>query len=175
MNKLAVFVEGKTEQLFAEKLLLEIADRQNIHIEKCQLTGGNKYPRKRLYFRRLNDGRRYFAYIVDCHSDSTVKSDIVDNYNSLIREGYSSIIGIRDVYPIERTMIRKLKQGLISRVKTKPVTPVFILSVMEIEAWFMAEHTHFQRIHTALTIDRIKAELTFDPSQDNMELRDHPS
>jgi len=175
MNKLAVFVEGKTEQLFAEKLLLEIADKKNIHIEKCQLTGGNKYPRKRLLFRRMNDGRRYFAYIVDCRSDSTVKSDIVDNYNSLVREGYSSIIGIRDVYPIERTMIHKLRQVLGYHVKTEPVTPVFILSVMEIEAWFMAEHTHFQRIHTGLTVDRIKAELNFDPSQDNMELRDHPS
>lgn len=175
MNKIAIFVEGKTEQLFAEKLLIEIADKQSIHIEKCQLTGGNRNPRKRLHFRRLNDDRRYFAYIIDCRSDSTVKSDIVDNYSSLIREGYSSIIGIRDVYPIGRTMIQKLRLGLKYRVKTEPVTPVFILSVMEIEAWFMAEHTHFQRIHPDLTIDRIKAEFNFDPSQDNMELRDHPS
>ncbi len=73
MNKLAIFVEGKTEQLFAERLLLEIADKKNIHIEKCELTGGNRYPRKRLHFRRLNDGKKYFAYIVDCHSDSTSK------------------------------------------------------------------------------------------------------
>ncbi len=41
-----------------------------------------------------------------------VKSDIVDNYNSLIREGYSSIIGIRDVYPIERAKIEDLRRGL---------------------------------------------------------------
>lgn len=175
MNKLAVFVEGQTEQIFTEKLLIEIAGRKNIYIEKCELTGGKKYPRKRLYFRSVNNKSKYFAYIVDCKNDSTVKSDIVYNYDSLVREGYSSIIGIRDVYPIERMEIPKLKYGLSYRVKTKPIRPVFILSVMEIEAWFLAEHTHFKRIHERLTIDRIKAEMNFDPSQENMELRDRPS
>lgn len=175
MNKLAVFVEGQTEQIFTEKLLIEIAGRKNIYIEKCVLTGGKKYPRKRLYFRSVNNKRKYFAYIVDCQRDSTVKSDIVDNYNSLVSKGYSSIIGIRDVYPIERTKIPKLRYWLTYRVKTKPINPVFILSVMEIEAWFLAEHTHFQKIHVGLTLERIKAEINFDPSQENMELRDHPS
>jgi hypothetical protein len=175
MNKLAVFVEGQTEQLFTEKLLIEIAGRKNIHIEKRELTGGRKSLRQRLYFRNVDSKKKYFAYIVDCKSDSTVKSDIVDNYNSLVREGYSAIIGIRDVYPIKRAEIPKLRYRLNYLVKTKPIMPVFILSVMEIEAWFLAEHTHFQRIHEGLTIDRIKAEMNFDPSQDNMELRDSPS
>ncbi len=175
MNKLAVFVEGQTEQIFTEKLLIEIAGRKNICIEKRELTGGRKYLRKRLYFRNSDTKKKYFAYIVDCQSDSTVKSDIVDNYDSLVREGYSSIIGIRDVYPVERREIPKLRYRLNYLVKTKPIMPVFILSVMEIEAWFLAEHTHFKRIHESLTIDRIKAELNFDPSQDNMELRDRPS
>ena len=175
MNKLAVFVEGQTEQIFTEKLLIELAGRNNIYIEKSYLTGGKKYPRKGLHFKSVNNDRKYFAYIVDCQSDSTVKSDIVDNYDSLIREGYSSIVGIRDVYPIDRTEIPNLKSGLSYRVKTKPFTPVFILSVMEIEAWFLAEYTHFERIHEGLTIDRIQAEMHFDPSQENMELRDRPS
>ena len=46
---------------------------------------------------------------------------------------------------------------------------------MEIEAWFLAEHTHFQRIDPGLTIPRIIAEMGFDPSTDDMELRDHPA
>lgn len=174
MNKLAVFVEGQTEQIFVEKSLIEIAGRNNIRIEKCDLVGGRK-TRKRLHFSGVDDSRKYFAYIIDCHGDSTVKSDIVDNYDSLIREGYSSIIGIRDVYPFARAEIPKLKCGLGLYVKTKPIAPVFILSVMEIEAWFLAEHTHFQRIHRALTVDRIRTALHFDPSRDDMELREHPS
>ncbi len=39
----------------------------------------------------------------------------------------------------------------------------------------MAEHTHFQRIHPSLTNSRIKSVFNFDPSIDNMELREHPS
>jgi hypothetical protein len=83
---------------------------------------------------------------------------------------------MRDVYTnITRDDIPKLRKGLQYHVKTKPIIPVFILSIMEIEAWFLAEHTHFQRIHIRLTVDRIKEELYFDPSQDDMELREHPS
>lgn len=172
MNKLAVFVEGQTEQIFVEKLLTELAGSNNIHIDKCKLLGGY---RKVLHLSRKNTREKYFAYIIDCHGDSTVKSDIMENYDNLVTQGYHSIIGIRDVYPLSRTDIPKLRQWLYYGVKTKYVTPVFILSVMEVEAWFMAEHTHFQRIHDRLTIDRIKRELGFDPSQDNMELRDHPA
>ena len=160
MNKLAVFVEGYTEQIFVEKLLVEIAGRNNICVEKCA---------------HSDNGSKYFTYIIDCHGDSTVASGIRDNYESLAKVGYSSILGIRDVYPIERVDIPKLRRGLSYGIRTKPIVPVFILSVMEIEAWFLAEHSHFQRIHKNLTIDRIKTELSFDPSQENMELRDHPT
>lgn len=171
MNKLAVFVEGQTEQIFVEKLLIEIAGKNNIHIKLIR----GKSPRRQLYFNHADNEREYFAYVIDCHGDSTVKSYIIENYDGLVNQGYSSIIGIRDVYPIERTEIPKLRQRLFYGARTKPVVPVFILSVMEIEAWFLAEHTHFQKIHSRLTIDRIKAEFNFDPSQDNMELRDHPA
>ncbi len=175
MNKVAIFVEGQTEQIFVEKLLIEIADKKNVHITKCELTGP-KHRRKRLYFSHVDNRKKYFAHLVDCHGDSTVKSDIRENYDGLVKAGYSSIIGIRDVYPsVERAQIPDLRRGLGLYVKTKPVAPVFILSVMEIEAWFLAEYTHFKKINARLTIDRIKNELNFDPSTDDMELRDWPA
>ena len=175
MNKLAVFVEGLTEQIFAEKLLVEIAGKKDIYIEKCELTGGNKYRRKKIHFKSVNSEKIYFAYIINCRGDSTVKSDIMDNYASLVSNGYNSIIGIRDVYPIQRVDIPKLKRGIYYGVKTTPVIPIIILSVMEVEAWFLAEHTHFQRIHKNITTSRINQEFGFDPSKDDMELRDQPS
>jgi hypothetical protein len=33
---------------------------------------------------------------------------------------------------------------------------------MEVEAWFVAEHSHFQRIHPNLTPDRIRNDLNLD-------------
>lgn len=175
MNKMAVFVEGLTEQIFIEKLLIEIAGRKDIHIEKCELTGGKKCPRKKINLQNKATGKKYFAYIINCRGDSTVKSDIVDNYDSLVSSGYNSIVGIRDVFPVKRPEIPKLQRHIYFRVKIKPVAPVIILSVMEIEAWFLAEHSHFPKIHRALTAERIGQVFGFDPSRDDMQLRDQPS
>ena len=46
---------------------------------------------------------------------------------------------------------------------------------MEIEAWFVAEHTHFARLDPTLTCGRIQKAVGFDPSKDNVENIRHPS
>ncbi len=54
--------------------------------------------------------------------------------------------------------------------------PIEILfAVMETEAWFLAESSHFPRIHPSLSNMRILSEFGFNPETDNMELRDHPA
>lgn len=60
-------------------------------------------------------------------------------------------------------------------MRTVPVEVEFILAVMEIEGWFIAEHTHFQQLSNELSIERIRSEVGFDPSMDDVESRDHPS
>lgn len=178
MNKVAIFVEGQTEQVFVEQLLLEIAGKQNICIETRRGYGGKRFPRKLIMLKREIPGgdEKYLALIVNSATENRVKSDIRDNYESLVRSGYKAIIGIKDVYPdFKREDIPKLEVGLRYKMKTRPVEVMFVLAVMEIEAWFLAEYTHFKRIHARLTIDRIKNELNFDPSTDDMELRDWPS
>ena len=45
MKKLAVFVEGYTELLFIEKLILEIAGSHDIRIEQRKICGGRRVPR----------------------------------------------------------------------------------------------------------------------------------
>ena len=46
---------------------------------------------------------------------------------------------------------------------------------MEIEAWFLAEYSHFSRIHRRLTLERIEKELGFSPKSEDTQLRDHPA
>jgi len=46
---------------------------------------------------------------------------------------------------------------------------------METEAWLLAEHTHFARLHPQLSPDLIARELGFDPRNDDMQLREVPS
>jgi hypothetical protein len=101
MKKLAILVEGQTEQLFVDKLITEIAGNNSLVIESHQITSGGRSIYKWIRFAppRAGQGLGYFVLIVDCSGDSTVKSDIRDNYESLVSNGYNAVIGIRDVYP----------------------------------------------------------------------------
>jgi len=177
MNKLAIFVEGQTEQLFAEKLVLEVAGENKVRIEKRKVTGGTTCQRRMKLIEavKVDSGEEYYVLIVDCGGDDSVKSRIIEEYDSLARADYKAIIGIRDVYPIPRADIPKLVANLPLYVKTKPILVHFILAIMEIEAWFLAEHTHFERIDNRLTAAHIKANVGFDPGTDDMEQRDQPS
>ncbi len=49
-----------------------------------------------------------------------------------------------------------------------------LLAIMEIEAWFLAEVTHFEKIDNRLTLDLIKANFNFDPEKDNVQKRERP-
>ena len=46
MKRLAVFVEGQTEQLFAERLIREIAGQANIRFELRSIRGGTNARRQ---------------------------------------------------------------------------------------------------------------------------------
>jgi hypothetical protein len=55
MNKLAIFVEGQTEQLFVEKLILEVAGENNVRIEKRKVTGGTTCKRRMKLIEAVKD------------------------------------------------------------------------------------------------------------------------
>ena len=179
MRKIAIFTEGQTEQIFAEFLLREIVGTHGLVIESYTARGGGKSGARS--FRSLSlsgpsNGATHFAMIVDCGTDNRVRSDIGDQYDSLIKSGYTTIIGIRDVFP-EFTVsdIPKLRSGLNYRLKSVPIQVQFILGVMEIESWFLAEHTHFSRIDPTLTVPKIIALLGFNPELEDLQLRINPA
>ena len=178
MKKLAVFVEGQTEQIFIEKLLVEVAGKNNIAIEKRQALGGQSSKRKLKLIEASTreSGHQYFAQIVDCGSDGRVKSDIMDRYDGLVAQGFETIVGVRDVYPdIAYADIELLRSGLRRYLKTNPIEVKFVLGVMEIETWFIAEHTHLEKLDPSLTSSLVKSRLGFDPSIDDIQLRAHPT
>jgi hypothetical protein len=177
MKKMAIFVEGQTELYFVDRLLREIVDERKLQIVLIKATGGARSTRS---FEVLEDSggnteKNFYIQIINSGTDNRVGSDIRDSYESLVRGGYSFIIGIRDVYPIPVTDIARLRIGLRYRLKTNPISVLFALGVMEVEAWFLAEHTHFQRVHPNLTVERINTELGFDPSTEDMQIRMHPA
>jgi len=178
MNRLAVFVEGYTEVLFAEKLIEEIAGKSKVKIELREIRGGSATRRTMglLKAARPDTGQQYFVLLVDCGGDDLVKTRILEEHALLTKKGYSKIIGIRDVRPkFTYADIPKLEANLPKYVKTSLIPVEFILSIMEIEAWFLAETTHYPRIDPFITVAAIKAALGFDPENDDMEQRLAPA
>lgn len=178
MDRLAVFVEGYTEVLFVDKLIEEIAGRGNVLIEHRKIWGGSKTRRRTRVVRaaKLDTGQKYYVLIIDCGGDDQVKDRILEEHENFTRKGYLRIIGLRDVRPdFTYQDIPRLEANLPRKVKTSLIPVQFILSIMEIEAWFLAETTHYPKIHPSITVQAIRARLGFDPENDDIERRDAPA
>lgn len=178
MNKLAIFVEGTTEQIFAEKLVQYLGKRQRLGIRVERMHGGRRSVGRaisEIQGTSETGDHEYFVLIVDCGQDERVTSDIRERYDALIASDYRIIVGIRDVHPHARDDISRLRRAVASVLPSRPIQPLLVLGIMEAETWFLAEYTHFPRIHAALTLDRIERECGFNPQRDDMQLRDQPS
>jgi len=177
VKKLAIFVEGLTEQLFVDRFVTAIAGEQAVAIDRRQVKGKrNGGGQIGLFASAPTAGQQYFILIVDCSADNRVKSEIRDNYDSLVSSGYSAIIGIRDVFPeFAYADLPRLRTGLESLMQKNPIRVMFVLGVMEIETWFICEHTHFARLDEKLSPEYISSELGFDPSCDDIQQRAHPT
>jgi hypothetical protein len=176
-SPLAVFVEGQTEQLFVETLIYEIAGRHNIQIDTMQGFGGNTCPRQFLVIQGNgpDPSKGYYVVIYDSGGDSSVLSDIRDNYKSLIANDFEFVIGIRDVHPLPSTDIPTIRSDFVLLTPTSPIKPLLVLAIMEIEAWFIAEYTHFERRHATLTPQVIASVLGYDPNTHDVQVIASPT
>ena len=173
MKKLAIFVEGKTEQIFVNKLLREIAGTINISIE-IQSQEGRKFVE--VIIKDIEtSATKFFVLIYNSGSDIRVASDMKKQYKKLTESGYERIIGLRDIYPI--SIIQKSKlQSELENVLPKGSIPInIVIAVMKVEAWFLAEYNHFLKIDPRLTPEQIQAMFGFNPQTDDMEQRPHPA
>jgi hypothetical protein len=176
VKKLAIFVEGQTEQIFVKKLLEEIAGQKNIRINVRA-----KDPKQMGRITSINmtdvanQSIQYYVLIYNCCNDDALVSEMSDQYSSLINDGYNKIIGLRDVYPkFTLSEIDKLERGLKFSLRGKNFVKV-LLAVMEIEAWFLSEWKHFEKISPILTPKTIYEKLGFNPQTNDMEERPHPA
>ena len=180
MHKLAVFVEGYTELLFVDRLISEICG-ENIVTEHCEIIGGGKnkkIPRVARITKAAaaDHDKRFFILIYDCRGDRQVAARIQQEHEPLTRAGFSKIIGIRDVFPdYLHADIPKLERLLKKYIKTSLIPVEFILPIMELEAWFLAEFNHFAKINSSITTAEIKSKLGFDPEHDDLSLRLTPT
>lgn len=147
-KKLAVFVEGLTEQEFTIRLITELAGSRGVGFEIHKQTNGYLS----LIECRPHPTSVIHVLVANCCNDAQVKSQIADQYISLQRAGYSLIIGLRDVYPLNHSDIPKLEANLMIGLPTGIPAINMHLAILEIEAWFLEDLTHFERIDPSITL-----------------------
>lgn len=170
MTKVAVFVEGLTETELTVELLISLCGRRGITIDLHKQSGGT------LHFleSRGANGAALSALVANCSTDGQVKTQIRDRYASLVAQGYTRIVGVRDVYPFLRSEIQALEAAKQVGLPAGPVPIDLHFAVMEVEAWFLDEITHFERIHAGLTVSRLAA-AGFDVANCQGDTWDHPA
>jgi hypothetical protein len=173
MKKIAIFVEGQTELIFMQKLIKEIIGNANLAFS-IREASGSQDARRMLEIASpvIGESAVYYFMICNCHSDRTVKSDILRQMPTLRQEAYTLVLGIRDVFPVSDVqMLRNsIKHGLPNDIPTH-----IILAVQEVEAWFIAEETHYEKISPKLTIETVNTICNIDIKNDTTEKIPHPS
>jgi len=180
MRKLAILAEGQTELLFCERLVRFIGQARGVAVavRKQALVGGRpSNPRQLVELSGDTESgeHAFFVLLVSCGQDERVLSEVRERREGLAAKGYEAIIAIRDVHPKPRDAIPALRAAFGRFASNTPVPAVLILAIMETEAGFLAEHTHFARLDARLSPDLIARELGFDPRNDDMQLREVPS
>lgn len=178
MKKLAIFVEGLTEQILVRRMLEAVMDRRKIAIQSVKITGGHNVRISFTVMTAAEVTRQtdYYVLIYDCGGETNVKGYMMTQRDSLVKHGYHMILGLRDVYPnFERSDIGKLRFGLNYRLPQKEAATHISIAVMETEAWFLGEYTHFTRMSRKLTPAYIEKRMGFNPKTENMEERERPA
>ncbi|QEM68235.1 DUF4276 family protein [Geobacter sp. FeAm09] len=147
IKRLAIFVEGLTEQEFVIQLLKEIAGRRQITLEIRKQSCGHLT----LVEIQTQPSPDFYILVVNCCNDDQVKSQIIDQHASLKAAGYSMIIGLRDVYPFQHSDITKLQSCLYAGLPVDHPSINLHLAIMEVEAWFLEEINHFKNIDPKIT------------------------
>lgn len=129
MRRIAIFVEGQTEQIFVQRLLTEVAGRRRIRIEARRLHGGRRFGPIYLEITASNDdnGEPYYALITDCGSYTRVASEIREKTPNLVAVGYEMIIGLRDVDPFTYHDIAKIQDSFAKAMRECAVSPRLVL------------------------------------------------
>lgn len=173
MKKLAIFVEGQTEQIFVKYFIEQIAGVKDIEFD-CKVMNGGAFISLNQKSSGLVDPS-YFVLLVDCRNDERVKSTVLDQREALSKKGYSLILGLRDMYPSPYCDLAKVKGYLKYGVPTSGVPTHILLAVAEIESWFIQESFHFQKIHSDLDPLTFKSSFGFDPVTECAEYIEHPA
>lgn len=163
MKRLAVFVEGATDQAFMERLIAEVVGHNQVVIEVTNsFSSGVSASITTSMYTAQQVNRRFYVLIFNCGNDERVVGAINERYARLVETGYDLIIGMRDVIPLAIEEVGRLRAALQQKLVHGSLRVELVLAIMELEAWFLGEVTHFTKIDDRLTTQFILRERGID-------------
>lgn len=159
MTKVAIFVEGHTEEALVEAVVVALAGSNPVGIEVRRQHKGSLTT---IATKGAIGATARFVLLVNCCNDGAVLSQIRDRYQDLEHAGYTRIIGLRDVHPVPPLDSALMISAVLSQLPSGSVPTSMHFAQREVESWFLQESTHFVRIDPKLTRNLI-AQLGFDP------------
>jgi len=175
MIKIGVFVEGQTENIFITRLLAEYLGYEKFEVESIRLMGNKaRIIRKRA----IHSGVQIYVLIYDVGSDEKVVSALVERAEKMVKkDNYQYLLALRDLYPNKRqeklniiNKVQKVFSKFVFAYRLK-----FVLAIMEIEAWFLADYGLFKRIDERLTPQYIHEKIGEDLIKNDPENYQHPA
>ncbi|MBM4032596.1 MAG: DUF4276 family protein [Planctomycetes bacterium] len=168
MKKIAVFVEGQSEQIFVRSLLQCALGHQPISFQCIQLAGDHD---RQVPYSFLNPAAVAYFLIVNVGSDERVLSAVKERERALFAQGYTGIIALRDMYSqaydnraggqIKDEVTDAFLHAALAAVATMSRAGDISLhfAIMEFEAWLLAMGNLLCRAFPALTPEVVQAEL----------------
>lgn len=176
MIKIAIFVEGYTELELIQRIINYICADKGLIVEI------KEQKSKILHNVSIQTSPKsdisHYILLVNCCTDTQVKSQIISQYISLQNSGYSRVIGLRDVYPMNHTHIPKMQSMLAKGIQIQSMPVDIILAILEIETWFIGELSHFARLTPPVSSDDVSSvlnQLGINLSSQSVDNIDHPA
>lgn len=176
MIKIAFFVEGQTERIFTEKLLSEYLTYPKYTIEVKKLLGEKSI--NIITKRNVSPEIKYDFLIYDVGGGEKVISALLERAEKMINQSkYYRLLALRDLHPEKRENKEKIINLVNDKFNEKSFKNHlgFVLAIMEVESWFLADYNLFYRIDNTLSPNYIKNKLNIDLIKDDPELYESPA
>lgn len=171
MNKVAIFTEGQSDQIFIRHFLIHTFGWEKISFKCFKLYADEITPVK---FDHCNNHAKIHFLIVNVGNDEKVLDVVKERLDGLIQHGYEKIFALRDMYSeaycrraghkIDKKITVEFisnSQKAIRNLNHSDKIKIYF-AIMELEAWLLGMYNLFERINKRLTIDYIKKKLQYD-------------
>lgn len=159
MRRLAIFVEGQTEQIFLNHIIKTCYSYSNIKISNLKLGAGFNEQRSLHDFGAREQEIKSEFLIFDTSGDGTIASAVVDRTDGLIQKGFQEIFVLRDLMGSEwkrlgTTDLNRAEENIRSNfdralslsLRTFKYNEAISLhfAILEVEAWLLAFKDSFK-------------------------------